>query len=235
MDADVSEEYLRTETLSLRGLLYAYRGRFDEAAVMTVGVSETAVRRRPPGRDPGPLPPGRHLDWPRDDVGAIETCATPSSGAATRRKGPQCVARLRGDRWADQPLLAARLSRYRARVWSSWPLSAHGSRPIPSPAATSSGNEVRQHALFGAAVEQLASTRAAHRCVGLLAGRRDRRAVGGPSIPHGPRASTLRRQPGSGSGWRKRAVAGLTVVVAAATFEELGAHPYIERTRRFRA
>ena len=44
VDAHVAEAYLRSETLSLRGLLYAYRGRYDEAAAMTAEVPETALR-----------------------------------------------------------------------------------------------------------------------------------------------------------------------------------------------
>ncbi len=43
LDAEAAEAYLRGELLSLRGLLYAYRGRYDEAATMTAGVSETAL------------------------------------------------------------------------------------------------------------------------------------------------------------------------------------------------
>ncbi len=43
LDAEAAEAYLRGEVLSLRGLLYAYRGRADEAAAMTAGVAETAL------------------------------------------------------------------------------------------------------------------------------------------------------------------------------------------------
>ena len=44
LDAEASEAYLRCETLSLRGHLYAYRGRFDDAAAMTADVADTALQ-----------------------------------------------------------------------------------------------------------------------------------------------------------------------------------------------
>src|SRR6188474_1307487 len=44
LDASSSEAYLNSEILSMRGLLYAYRGRFDEAAEMTAEIADTALR-----------------------------------------------------------------------------------------------------------------------------------------------------------------------------------------------
>src|SRR6188474_3816187 len=45
LDASSSEAYLNCEILSMRGLLYAYRGRFDEAAdAITADVADMALR-----------------------------------------------------------------------------------------------------------------------------------------------------------------------------------------------
>ncbi len=44
IDADEGQAYLRGEVLSLRGMLRAYRGRYDEAAEMTAGVTDAALR-----------------------------------------------------------------------------------------------------------------------------------------------------------------------------------------------
>ena len=43
MDVDAAQAYLRGEVLSLRGMLYAYRGRHDEAASITDGIAELAL------------------------------------------------------------------------------------------------------------------------------------------------------------------------------------------------
>ncbi len=44
IEADVGQAYLRGEVLSLRAMLRAYRGRYDEAAAMMAGVTDSALR-----------------------------------------------------------------------------------------------------------------------------------------------------------------------------------------------
>ena len=105
LDASSSEAYLNSEILSMRGLLYAYRGRLDEAAAMTADVADAALRIG----DLQAVIPALTAQFAirigtEEDTGAVEACGRPSNGAAISRRPSQRLVRLRSGRWADHDL-----------------------------------------------------------------------------------------------------------------------------------
>ena len=168
-----------------------------------------------------------------DDAGAVETMRL-----AIERRGDTTEGDLSA--WlafeATDALTASSsaspIRRLCARVWSSSRRSADGSRPRALARGDLVQVEVR-HALFGAAVEQLVGW-GTHRCVGLRC--RTPSPPGAlaalPVLDREHRlfdAARIRLWLAEEGGGR----AGPRL--AAAIFEELGAHPYIERIRRFMA
>ncbi len=83
-----SEAYLSSEILSMRGLLYAYRGRFDEAAEITADVADTALRIGDlQAVIPALADAVRHQDrHSRTTPARSRACGRRSSGAATSRR-----------------------------------------------------------------------------------------------------------------------------------------------------
>ncbi len=234
LDAHVAEAYLRSETLSLRGLLYAYRGRFDEAAVMTVEVPETALKVADlQAVLPALVTQAVIKVGLEDDVGAVETMRL-----AIERRGDTTEGVLSA--WLAFEATDA-LTNLFVREPDS-PALREGLELVASfckriaPDTLARGDLVQvevRHALFGAAVEQLASL-----------GERTGVSV---SLPDAETAGRLAALPILDREHRLFDAARIRLwlaeegggradlVLAAAIFGELGAHPYIERIRRFMA
>jgi class 3 adenylate cyclase len=230
LDADADEAYLRSETLSLRGLLYAYRGRFDEAAAMTDGLAETALRM---GDLQAVLPALATQAAIRigleDDAGAVAAMRE-----AIERRGDISESSLSA--WfafEATDALTALFARDPASstLRQGLELVARFCTGI-APDVLRGGDlvavEVGQ-ALFGAAVEQLVSLAqrtgaAVSLPVGELAGRLD--AIRILELEHrifdAARIKLWLAEEGSGGD------------AGTATFEELGAHPYLVRAQRAR-
>ena len=230
VDAHVAEAYLRSETLSLRGLLYAYRGRYDEAAEMTAEVPETALRVA----DLQAVLPALATQVVikvglEDDAGAVEAIRLAMERRGDTREGilstwfvfeatDALTATVVRD--PDSPALRDGLelvASFCARI---------------APVALARGDLVQvevRHALLGAAVEQLGSL-----------ARRLEMAMPLPDVPSG-RADALpvldREHRLLDAArirlWLAEEADGSPELAAAvATFEELGAHSHLERAHR---
>jgi hypothetical protein len=230
LDAQVAEAYLRGEVLSLRALLLAYRGRFDEAAEITGDVIEPALRVA----DLQAVLPALATQVVirvglGDDAGAIETMRLAIERRGDTKEG------ILSTWFAFEATDALTTMFVRDRASSAL---RDGIEVIASfcthiaPAALARGDlvqaEVRQ-ALFCATVEQL----------GTLAARLDV-GVSLPDVPSGRSdavpvldrehrlldAARIRL-------WLAEEEDGSPELAAAiATFGELGAHPYLERAHR---
>jgi tetratricopeptide (TPR) repeat protein len=227
LDADATEAYWRGEIVGLRGQLYAYRGRYDEAAAMTAGLPETALRVG----DLQAVLPVLSTDAAiriglEDDAGAVETLRE-----AIRRRGTiedSIISAWFAFEATDGLTIIALRDPESAALREGLRLVAEFCRTIARDVARPGDLvhvEVRR-ALFGAAIEQLASL-----------GRRLGVAVHLPDGVPGTRASALDvlerehrvfdvarlrlwlAEDGDPSG----------VADARAAFEELGAHPYLAR------
>jgi tetratricopeptide (TPR) repeat protein len=227
LDADAAEAYLGTEILSLRGLLLANRGRYDEAAAITEGSVETALRI---GDLQAVMPTMATIARIRigleDDAGAIAAFrrAIERRGDIVERSLSAWVTFEGADvlttlfvRDPGSPMLAEGLEL----------VSSFARRIVDDILAGGDLTNVEvQGALFGAAIEQLAS----------LAGRAGV-SVALPVVPGGRAEAlgVLDREHRLFDAARIRlwlAEDGdpSQLAAAAATFEELGAHPYIARS-----
>ena len=231
LDAHIAEAYLRGEVLSLRALLYVYRGRYDEAAAMTAGVADMALRV---GDLQAVLPALTTQALIKfgleDDAGAL----------AVLRQAID----LRGDireanvsTWVAFEAAAALTASFLRDPASSALrdglelLASFCTRIAPATLARGDLVQVEvRHALFGAAVEQLASIAVR---VGVSV-----------SLPDGDlmtRSAALaivdreRRRFDSARIrlWLAEEAGGSAELGAiVATFEDLGAHPYLARAHR---
>jgi class 3 adenylate cyclase/tetratricopeptide (TPR) repeat protein len=228
LDAEAAEAYLGIAILSLRGLLYAYRGRYDEAAAMTSGMVERAL---PIGDLQAVIPSLVTQAVIRfgleDDAGGVDALAQAMEARADRSE--RLLSAWMTFEATD--LLSALLSRDAS--------SPHLRRGVALMSAfaqriakdVQAGGDVVsvevQQALFGAAVEQLAGVaRHADVPVQLPAGapsRTDALVV----LDREHRTFDAARI----RAWLARDGDASQLAAANAIFEELGAHPYTYRMR----
>jgi adenylate cyclase len=231
LDEDAAEAYLRGEVLSLRGLLFAYRGRFDEARTMTAGVPETALRVA----DLQAVMP------------ALTTQVAIGIGLGDDDAAVATIAQVIERRAATPENLLSAWFAFEATdgltaIFARNPASSalrDGLELLASfcvaiaPDVDREGDvvsvEIRQ-ALFGAAVEQLAVlAHATDTAVTLPADGGPGRSAALPALDREHRlfdAARVRL-------WRAEELGGSPELPAAvAAFEELGAHPYLERAHR---
>lgn len=231
LDADAAEAYLRSETLTLRAQLFAYRGRYDEAAAMTDGLVETARRVRDMQ---AVLPVLTTQITIRIGLGDDATAISHLREAVERRSGTG-ESIISG--WflfeATDALTALHL-----RDPSSAALR-EGVRVLADFCAAFIDDAARggdlvqvevRHALVGAAVEQLAVLARETRVpVTLPTGRLPGRAQALPTLDREHRIFDAARirlwlaEEGQDPG---------ELAAAASTFEELAAHPHAERAHR---
>ena len=231
LDAHIAEAYLRSEVLSLRALLYAYRGRYDEAAALTAGVADIALRV---GDLQAVLPALTTQAIIKvgleDDTGALAMLRQ-----AIERRGDIREASV--STWVTfetADALTAIFLRDPASSALRDGLELVGSFCVRiAPAALARGDLVQvevRHALFGAAVEQLASL--AQR-VGASVSLPDAEVMGRSAALAILDREHRRFDAARVRLWLAEEGGGSSELSAAvATFEELGAHPYLARSHR---
>jgi adenylate cyclase len=230
MDPRIAEAYLRVEIQCLRGMLLAYRGRYDDAATMTADVVETALRVADlQAVLPALVTQAVIKVGLEDDAGAIDAIRL-----AIERRGETREASL--STWAafeaadaftaivlrtpDSPAVRDGLEL----------MAAFCTRIAPDALARGDIVQVEvRHALFGAAVEQFGSL-----------ARRLGVSVSLPDVPSG-RAGALAVLDGEHRVFdaarirlwlAEEAGSSAELAAAVATFEELGAHPSLARAHR---
>jgi tetratricopeptide (TPR) repeat protein len=234
LDEQAAEAYLRGEVLGLRGLLFAYRGRYDEAAAMTADVMETAQRV---GDLQAVMPAFVTQAVIRFGLGDDAAAVRALAHAIEHRGeiGEHTLSTWTTFEGVDGLTAALRRDPGSPAVRDGIELLASFSSRI-APAVAQAGDLVQvevRHAMFGAAVEQL----------GVLA-----RSTGMPldqpmgTFPGRAGALTvLDREHRRFDAARVRlwlaeeAHGSPDLAEAIAVFDELGAHPYLERGVRGRA
>jgi hypothetical protein len=233
LDADAAEAYLRGEILCLRATLHAYRGRYDDAATVAAGVADTARRI---GDLQAVLPAlvtrATILIGQEEDGGAVAAWRE-----AVERRGDIRDGILSA--WVAFEA-ADGLTTIHARhpdsteVRDGLQLLA-GFCVTIAPDVLRPGDLVQaevRRTMLGAAVDQLASlARRTGSTIDLPQGDFVGRADALPVLDREHRlfdAARVRL-------WlAEDGTAPDQLPVASATFEELGAHPYLERARRLR-
>lgn len=234
LDADATEAYWRGEIVGLRGTLLAHRGRFDEAARITTGLVETAVRVG----DLQAVLPVLATDAViriglEDDAGAVAAWRD-----AIRRRGDiqdSIISAWFAFEAADGLTTIALRDPASAALREGLEVLAGFCNTIARDVARDGELvhvEVRQ-ALFGATLEQLASVaRSTGAVVALPDGVPGTRASALAVLEREHRVFDVARirlwmaEDGTDASGLDQALA---------TFEELGAHPYRDRVLRLRA
>ena len=230
MDADIAEAYLRVELLCLRALLYAYRGRYDEAAAMLVEAPETALKVADlQAVIPGLVTPAIVKIGLEEDAGAMALLREAIDRRGDIREGMLST-------WLV--FEAADAFTALSRRDPSSPALRDGIELVGSfaghiaPVALTRGNLVAtdvRHGLFGAAVEQLASLSSRLGVSVALPEAPGGRSGALPILDQEHRrfdAARIRL-------WMWEETGGSPELHAAtAVFEELGAHPYSARARQ---
>jgi adenylate cyclase len=230
LDTEVAEAYLRSEALSLRGLLYAYRGRYDEAAAMTADVPETALKIADlQAVLPALVAQAVIKVGLEDDAGALEMIRLAIERRGDTREGILSIwtAFEVADAFTAILLRAPDSAALRDGLELMAAFCVHIAHD-----ALARGDLVQvevRHALFGAAVEQL----------GALA-RRTGTPVSLPDVPSGRSGAlpVLDREHRLFDAARIRlwlaeeSDGSAELSAAVATFEEVGAHPYLARAHR---
>jgi tetratricopeptide (TPR) repeat protein len=230
LDDAAAEAYLRGEVLGLRGLLFAYRGRYDEAAAMTADIAETARRV---GDLQAVLPALATQATIRVGLGD-DAAALAALGQAIERRGE--IAEHTLSTWLTfeavdgLAAIAARDPASSALREGLELLATFSSRIAPDVAQGGDLVQVEvRHALFGASVEQLgALARATGTSVDLPPGFAGRSSALSVLDREHRRFDAARVRL-----WMAEEGRGSSELPAAvAAFEELGAHPYLERATR---
>ena len=234
LDADATEAYWRGEIVGLRGTLLAYRGRYDEAAAITEGLVEMALRVG----DLQAVLPVLATDAAiriglEDDAGAVAAMRE-----AIRRRGnigDSIISAWFAFEATDGLTAIAVRSPSSPDLRDGLQLVADFCGVIaPDVARTGDLTHVEvRRALFGATLEQLASlARRAGVAISLPDGVPGTRASALPVLDREHRIFDVARirlwlaEDGTDA-------SGLDAALA--TFEELGAHPYRERASRVSA